>query len=115
MGKSRIIVAFTIIMKNAYKKDLNAIYIAFPSQILLDTDKDVYVKLNQTLQIDVHLTVGIDAVTSKMTKKDLLILDEADWHLLDEIQDIPNKSYGVLAMTATDVGHLGGNEEQRLK
>ena len=50
-----------------------------------------------------------------MTKDDLLILDEADYHLLDEIKDLPPKNYGVIAMTATDVGKTGGNEEKRLQ
>ena len=45
-----------------------------------------------------------------MTKADLLILDEADWHLLDKICDLPKESYGVLAMTATEVGSQNGNE-----
>lgn len=39
-----------------------------------------------------------------MTSKDLLILDEADNLLLDQLIDLPDNYYGVLAMTATDVG-----------
>ena len=35
------------------------------------------------LNIQVHTLVGIDLALDGMTKDDLLILDEADWHLLD--------------------------------
>lgn len=49
-----------------------------------------------------------------MTKKDLLILDEADWHILDQTCDIPQNIYGVLAMSATDMGKQDGNEQARL-
>jgi len=48
-----------------------------------------------------------------MGKEDLLILDEAVWHLLDEVCDIP-ACFGVIGMTATDVGNEGGIEQQRL-
>ena len=50
-----------------------------------------------------------------MKKTDLLILDEADWHLLDERSDLPKECYGVLAMSATTVGNKGGNEERLLE
>ena len=39
MGKSRILAAFAVIMAKDYTRSLNAIYIAFSSQILLDTDR----------------------------------------------------------------------------
>ena len=75
----------------------------------------MYQTLSDGLQIPVHLAVGInDALMGKMTKKDLLILDEADKHLLDDLIDIPT-CYGVLGMTATDAGIYGGNESRRLK
>ena len=57
------------------------------------------------LNIQVHTSVGIDETVMNMTKDDLLILDEADWHLLDQICDLPMNSYGVIAMTATEVGN----------
>ena len=66
------------------------------------------------LRIPVHLSVGIDERIQQMTSKDLLVLDEGDWHLLDELRDLPKKSYGVIAMTATDVGSDKGNEKRRL-
>ena len=49
----------------------------------------------------------------KISQKDLLILDEADWHLFDERIDLP-KTYGILAMSATQAGIKGGNEERLL-
>ena len=44
----------------------------------------------------------------------MLVLDEGDWHLLDMLSDMPTKSYGIIAMTATDVGSDKGNEKRRL-
>ena len=114
MGKSIIITAFTTIITKSYNKDLEAIYIAFSDQLLLDQDKYLYETLRKSLQIPVHLVVSVKDLIGKMTKKDLLILDEADKHLLDELIDIPT-CYGVLGMTATDVGIKDGNEMRRLE
>ena len=49
-----------------------------------------------------------------MQKDDLLLLDEADWHLLDE-RSVPPQCLGVIAMSATTVGKKNANEEYRLK
>ena len=57
------------------------------------------------LHINVHTSVGFDESVMNMTKDDLLILDEADWHLLDKIIDLPKSCYGIIAMTATEVGN----------
>ena len=74
----------------------------------------MYEKMARLLNIQVHTSVGIDLVLDGMTKDDLLILDEADWHLLDQICDLPKTSYGVIAMTATEVGNQYGVEKKRL-
>ena len=74
----------------------------------------MYEKMARLLNIQVRTSVGIDATVMKMTKDDLLILDEADWHLLDQISDLPMTSYGVIAMTATEVGNQYGVEKKRL-
>ena len=63
----------------------------------------------------IKLTVGMNKAVMDMTKNDLLILDEADYHLLDLVKDLPAEFYGVIGMTATDVGQKGGNEEKRLE
>ena len=74
----------------------------------------MYEKMARLLNIQVHTLVGIDETVMSMTKDDLLILDEADWHLLDKICDLPMTSYGVIAMTATEVGNQYGVEKKRL-
>ena len=63
---------------------------------------------------EVHTSVGFDAKIDAMTKDDLLILDEGDWHLLDQRCDLPKEKYGVFALTATDVGSRDGVEQRRL-
>ena len=65
------------------------------------------------MQIPVRLVVSVNAMRES-TKKVLLILDEADKHLLDDLIDIPT-CYGVLGMTATDAGIYGGSESRRLE
>ena len=60
MGKSRILAAFAVIMAKDYTKSLKKIYIAFSSQILLDTDRMVYEHLASILRKPVHLSLGID-------------------------------------------------------
>ena len=74
----------------------------------------MYEKMERLLNIQVHTSVGINETVMEMTKDDLLILDEADWHLLDQISDLPKKSYGIIAMTATEVGNQYGVEKKRL-
>ena len=66
------------------------------------------------LRIPVYTTLGITDAVRQMTKSDLLILDESDYHLLDKVEDLPKQSCGVFAMTATDVSTVGGNEKARL-
>ena len=86
MGKSRIIAALAVIMHKKYKKKgLGKICIAFSSKILLDTDEQVYTILSAILGLKVHLSIDFDDVVKNMDKNDLLILDEADWHLLDQL------------------------------
>ena len=115
MGKSRIIAAFTTIIAKSTFKKLNSIYIAFSSKTLLETDQAVYKSLSILLGIKIHLSIGIDEATQKMLRTDLLILDEADWHLFDKLSNLPAACYGILAMTATDVTKKGGNEQSLLE
>ena len=89
MGKSRIIATFATIVAKKFKKDLEEIYIAFSSESLLDTDAELYEDMASALKMPVHCSVGMDYAEKNMTKKDLLILDEADWHLLDQRRDMP--------------------------
>ena len=114
MGKSRIIASIVTIFLKSFKKGVNTVYVAFASEILRETDKAVYADLQTSLCVDVVLTIGIDEAMSSMTKNDLLILDEADWHLLDERKDLPRDSYGVIRMTATDFSRAGAHEAARM-
>jgi len=65
--------------------------------------------------VKITLKVGIDEEVMNMQKDELLVLDEADWHLLDECKDLPVNSFGVIGMTATEVGRKDGHEEKRMK
>ena len=56
--------------------------------------------------ITINTVVGLDAAISKTTKNTLLVLDEADFHLLDESDVIIDKMmkllpYGILGLSAT--------------
>ena len=103
-------------MHTKYKKHgLKGIFVAFSSETLRQTDKVLYDKLGRILpNCHIHTSVGFDTVIDTMTKDDLLILDEGDWHLLDQCCDLPKEKYGVFALTATDVGSNDGVEQRRL-
>ena len=116
MGKSRIIVSLVVILHTAFKSHgLQKVCIAFPSRILLETDREVYEKLKTVLNLEIHLSVGFDEQVQSMTKNDLLILDEGDQLLLYDMLELPKSVYGVLAMTATDVNSYDGHEFKRFK
>ncbi len=84
----------------------------------MKTDAQVYTDLGLLLDgVEVVLTVGIDSVTFD-SKSDLLILDEADWHLFDDIcqrQVALPKCKGIIGLTATSFNHDYGVEKAFLE
>lgn len=71
----------------------------------------MYAKLSSVLRTRINLSVGLtDDARRKIKKDTLLILDEGDWYLLDKIGELPKNSYGIIALTATVVGIVNGNE-----
>lgn len=62
-------------------KKLEDIHVVFSSDILLQTDQDNFMKISAFFERKIHLHVGMNEL--KLTKNDLLILDEADYILLD--------------------------------
>ena len=83
-GKSRVVCAIATIFKKV-KKSVKRIFITFPSEILMKTDKVVYERLNDILGSDLEIKLSVGTSTLDMNSHDLLILDEADWHLFDDI------------------------------
>ena len=108
-GKSRILAAIAVICREKTAKT-STIHIAFSSKILMETDEEIYKLLGKALGGNILLSVGIDH--SKVKKDDVLILDEADWHLLDSCSKLPNckKTY---ALSATTIGKEGGTEARK--
>ena len=82
-----MICAIAAIFQDAYP-DVANVHIVFSSAILEETDREVYEKLRQLLNTNVTLHVGT-ASLQNVRKKDLVILDEADWHLFDDLCDLP--------------------------
>ena len=83
-GKTRVVSSIAVIFAKVLK-NVDRIYIAFSSDKLLESDQEVYKKLKSALPIEVILVVGTENLADKIGMKDLLILDEADWHLYDDI------------------------------
>ena len=71
MGKSWIILAIVVILRRATKRTFNKVCIAFSSDLLLRNDKPLYDRLKSQLQIEVHLSVGMDETIQNMGKEDL--------------------------------------------
>ena len=90
-------------MAKSNKKERKVI-IGFSSQILLDTDNEVYRRLNLVLPIQIKTAVGMSEIIKKTTPKDILILDEADSLLFDDLcqndLDLP-LCHCVIGLTAT--------------
>ena len=127
-GKSRVVCAIATIFKKVLscstgrrkksdKRAVKRIYICFSSEILMDTDQEVYDILNDLLSdIEIVMTVGTKDIEA--TPEDLIILDEGDWHLFDDIcqgeEPLP-KCKGIIALTATSISNCDGKEEKYLK
>ena len=84
-GKSRMSLAFiggmALRQRNRYQFD--KIIVAFPSELLKDSDHDVYAKANIFLKgaVDLEITrvVGKEALLDTITPKSLVVVDESDW------------------------------------
>ena len=82
LGKSRIIGALAVFLKT--RKKPCDISIVFPSEILLETDREMYTKIATMLSIEIKLHVGLTVEELDAIRPNtLLILDEGDWYLLD--------------------------------
>ena len=78
-GKSRVVCALAALFAS-YRKTITKIFICFTSEILLETDKEIYDHLNDSSPIKIVRVVGLDSVTDSNA---LVILDEADHHVFD--------------------------------
>ena len=95
--------------------ELNAIYIVFPTEILRDTDKEVYDSLQRMMPgVKINLCIGTKEAVEQCGPEDLLLLDEADKLLLDNESELPQKYLGIIAMSATSFSRDGGNEAKYL-
>ena len=116
-GKSRVVCAIATLFKKV-RKSVNRIFICFSSDILHETDKQVYASLNQLHDIEIKLVVGMKNVAEQIGPEDLLILDEADYHLFDDVYfrraTLP-KCKGIIGLTATSYQVQGGVENEYLK
>ena len=115
MGKSIIIADIAIIAYLQYK-NLGKIYIVFSSEILRDSDRQVYDNLKRFMpNAEVELYVGMEGAVKVMQSNDLMIIDEADYQLIDLLNEMPDKNCKVIAMSATSFRNEGGLEEDYLK
>jgi len=113
LGKSRIIGALAVFLKT--RKKPCDISIVFPSEILLETDREMYTKIATMLSIEIKLHVGLTVEELDAIRPNtLLILDEGDWYLLDLLGNLPKSYMGIIAMTATVVGSDNGIEMKYL-
>ena len=97
---------------------MRRIFVCFSSSILYETDKKVYSDLNHFLAIKIVPVVGLEKAAGEMTSQDLLIFDEADYHLFDDVckrkARLP-KCKGIIGLTATSFQVDGGVEYEYLK
>ena len=103
-GKSRVTCAIAALF--SMFKDKTCIRIAFSSDILHKKDRKAYEILSDILpKTKFELSVGTKDVS--FDEEDLLILDEADWHLFDDINQrsapLP-RCKAIIGLTATSLG-----------
>ena len=108
MGKSRIMVALILAVFKKAKKGKKMMCV-FHNEATLMQDKSVYDLLKHILrrsQVTIETVVGLELAIAKADSKTLLLLDEADHHLLDSADSITTnlcqKSfYGIIGLSAT--------------
>jgi hypothetical protein len=95
---------------------LNAVYIVFPTEILRDTDEEVYESLQLMMpSVNIIRCIGTEEAVKRCQPEDLLLLDEADKLLLDNESELPQKCLGIVAVSATSFSKDGGPEDEYLK
>ena len=108
MGKSRIMVALILAVFKKAKKGKKMMCV-FHNEATLMQDKSVYDLLKHILRrskVTIETVVGLELAIAKADSKTLLLLDEADHHLLDSADSISTnlcqKSfYGIIGLSAT--------------
>ena len=109
MGKSRIEVALILAV---YKRALRdkKVKVVFHNETVLKQDEHIFNKLKEILQdeqITIETVVGLNAGAAEADAQTLLILDEADYHLLDNSQSFNVKQlkdanfYGIIGFSST--------------
>ena len=77
----------------------------FSSEVLFNTDKEVYESLKRLLpdkQIEIQIGIDSDKI-KKLGKADYLVIDEADDLILDKLCDLSDACCKILAMSATPI------------
>ena len=82
---SRLICGLAAYLSNINKGNARRLLIWFTSQILLDTDEQIYEDIETSLKIKIVLVLGMKYIIKTIKKQDILILDEADAYLFDVV------------------------------
>jgi hypothetical protein len=109
MGKSRITITLTA-FATARKKDLANVIVYFPSQLLLESDRKKYSKLQEIVpNVKIELVFTYQQLLAVIKPTSLAILDEADHFYLDLILQSPRCKY-VVGLSATSFNDREGIE-----
>ena len=83
-----MICAIATIFQDVHRNVKN-VHIVFSSKILYETDQEVLTNLKSLLSsVNVRLYIGTASLKDVGTN-DLVLLDEADWHLFDDLCLLP--------------------------
>ena len=91
---------------------MTTIHVVFSSEVCLEADRPVYEELGKILRKTVRLYVAGELLRIK-PKEDIVILDEADYLLMDELMPVPT-CLAVIALSATSYSQADAIEQSFL-
>ena len=93
------------------KFNVATIHMVFSSEVCLEADRTVYEELGKILRKKVRLYVPGELLRTK--QEDIVILDEADYLLMDELMPVPT-CLAVIALSATSYSQADAIEQSFL-
>ena len=100
------------------KKAIKYVIVVFPTEALLNQDRNAWDQLKLTYgdALTLKTVVGLEKAKDiiQSPPHTIVLIDEADYELIDRMQDLPKSVFATIAMSATNPNSSYGYVKKRL-